>query len=344
MVGIGTLAADIPAGFIVNRIGRKAGMVIGCVLYALSVLCLFWVQSIWLVILLRLITGASTALWSISRHAFLAGTTVPDKRGRSISVIGGAMRISLFLGPALGGAVASRFGLRAPFLIFAGLSLLAGLVVIFFVKDPGDDRQSRVGGEGLRVVAFLKKHYRILFRAGSGQLFAAMIRTGRRIVIPLYAAEVIGLNVQMVGLIQSISNLVDMTMFYPAGLLMDRFGRKFAIVPCFLIQGIAMMFMPLTHGFAGLLIVACVIGLGNGLGSGSMLTLSSDLAPKESIGVFLGMWRVIADSGISGSPMIIGAIAGAFSLSASVVIISSFGVIAAGIFAFFVPETRRKSP
>ncbi|MCB0139017.1 MAG: MFS transporter, partial [Caldilineaceae bacterium] len=62
----------------------------------------------------------------------------------------------------------------------------------------------------------------------------------------LYGADMLGLDVQTIGWIVSISSFVDMSLFYPAGFIMDRFGRKFAYVPCFLIQGIGMALIPFT--------------------------------------------------------------------------------------------------
>lgn len=62
---------------------------------------------------------------------------------------------------------------------------------------------------------------------------------------------------------------------------MDRLGRKAAIVPSFVVQAVGMALIPLSHSYGGLLAVASLIGLGNGLGSGSMMTLGADLAPAR---------------------------------------------------------------
>jgi sugar phosphate permease len=87
---------------------------------------------------------------------------------------------------------------------------------------------------------------------------------------------------------------------------MDRLGRKVAIVPCFAIQGLVMLLLPLAGGFAGLLAVAAVRGFANGLGSGVMMTVGADLAPSGSRGEFLGVWRLVGDAGGSGAPLALG--------------------------------------
>ena len=49
-----------------------------------------------------------------------------------------------------------------------------------------------------------------------------------------------------------------------AGVIMDRWGRKFAYVPCFLIQGVAMAMIPFTTNYTQFVIAGLVIGFGNG--------------------------------------------------------------------------------
>ena len=116
-------------------------------------------------------------------------------------------------------------------------------------------------------------NYRILASAGTAQIFGQMIRAGRTIVIPLFAAEVLGLAVDQIGLIVSISVAVDFSLFVVAGWLMDRVGRKFAIVPCFGIQALGMALVPFATSYSSLLLAAVLIGIGNGLGAGTMMTL-----------------------------------------------------------------------
>src|SRR5690606_19523272 len=135
------------------------------------------------------------------------------------------------------------------------------------------------------------------------------IRMGRRVLIPLYAANVLGLGLESVGLIVSLAAAADFALFYPAGIIMDRYGRKHAIVPSFLIQALSLLLLPFAGGFGSLLAVAALGGLGNGIGSGTMLTLGADLAPPGRIGEFLGVWRLIGDAGSAAGPLIVGGFA-----------------------------------
>ncbi|MCC6791843.1 MAG: MFS transporter, partial [Thermomicrobiales bacterium] len=90
-----------------------------------------------------------------------------------------------------------------------------------------------------------------------------------------------------------------------------------------------------------LLAAAAVIGFGNGLGSGTMMTLGADLAPEGATGEFLGVWRLIGDAGAFVGPVAVGILASAAGLRGSAVLLAAFGAIAALVLAFLVEETRQ---
>lgn len=288
---VGTLVADVPAGNLLRHLSGKWAMILGISLVGLSVLALVWAGTVWEVFAYRFAAGVGGALWNLSRHAYLTEATKLAERGRAIALFGGTNRLGVFVGPAVGGVVATAYGLTAPFVVFVVLSALALVAVSMFTEqsepltsDHAVDPQKPVKHHFFEI---LTQHYQVLISAGSGQLLAQMIRASRQVIIPLYGASVLGLDLQAVGLIMSVSSLIDFSMFYPAGLLMDRLGRKYAILPCFFLQALGMAFVPLAAGALGLLVCASVMGLGNGLGSGTMMTLGADLAPQNALGEFL---------------------------------------------------------
>ena len=337
--GLGTLLMDLPAGNLLRRFDRRNIMTAGVLLIAVSVLALFWSQSIIEVFIYRVIAGVGAALWNLSRHAYLAEVTASHQRGRAIALFGGVNRIGVFAGPVLGGLLAANFGLRSPFLVFALLGVVTAVLAFSFVERG----KNKIAQSKHHVFEMLSEHRRVFAVAGTAQLGAQMIRAARRIVIPLYASSVLGLGVESIGFIMSAAAFVDMSLFYVAGSIMDRFGRKFAIVPCFSIQAIGMCLVPFATGFIPLLLIASVIGFGNGLGSGTMMTLGADLAPPQSLNEFLGVWRLIGDTGFMASPVIVGAVADVLALAPAAVVMSGVGFAAAGLFAFGVPETLNRT-
>lgn len=344
--GIGTLIADVPTGMIQRRFGNKQVMMIGILVKALSVSLLFFAPSIWFVLVLRLIAGFGRSMYTVSAHVYVTNQVGLAQRGKAISMFGGTHRLGGFIGPAIGGIIAGMLGLRAVFIV-VGLVSVVGLIIValFTLKGKRGKPESAQDSHDLHIRSVLVSNYRVLASAGTAQVFGQMIRAGRVIIIPLFAAEVLGLAVDQIGLIVSISVAVDFSLFIVAGWLMDRVGRKFAIVPCFGIQAIGMALVPFATSYSALLFAAVLIGIGNGLGAGTMMTLGADLSPARARGEFLGVWRLIGDMGHTGAPLVVGIVADILVLSSAIWVIAGSGLAAAGIFLFFVPETlRQKSP
>ena len=89
--------------------------------------------------------------------------------------------------------------------------------------------------------------------------------------------------------------------------------------------------------------MVCVVSSGNGIGSGTMMTLGADLAPKDARGEFLGVWRLIGDAGGAGGPLAVGAVAEAFGLRVAACTMAGVGVVAVLILALYVRETLEKA-
>jgi len=340
---MGTLVSDVPAGVVLHRIGLRRSMLIGCALVVAGTMGLTFDLTPGAIVALRILAGIGTAMWSLSRHSFMAQAVPPWQRGKAIALFGGINRIGLFGGPAIGGLIATGFGMHASFFV-AGLLGIVGWVAasIFVPADAPDDLPRR--GSGAARWKIVRKSLRVnaadISAAGMAQLLGQVIRQGRQLLIPLIGAQHLGLSAAEVGTVMTVAAILDMAMFMPAGFVMDRFGRKFSSVPSFAIMAIGIGLVPLAHNFATLLAVSMVIGFGNGLGSGSMMTLGADLAPAEATGEFLGIWRLIGDIGMVVGPLLVGIFAGVLGLNGSAYALMIAGLGASAVLAFLVKETR----
>jgi MFS family permease len=338
---LGTLITDVPAGAVLSRIGLRPAMWIGASLVAIGTAGLVIDGPVSFIAGLRVFAGIGTALWGLSRHAFIASATIATERGRAISVFGGINRMGMLAGPAVGGAIATAFGFDCAFLASAAMAAIALAVAVRYVSVDSHDGRGISGRDRWALVRkVVKVNRKDLGAAGIAQTLAQMIRAGRQFILPIYGASVIGLSAAQIGFIVTVASILDVAMFVPAGILMDRFGRKVAAVPSFAVMGIGVGMIPFTSSYLGLLVAACVIGFGNGIGSGTMMTLGADLAPRGATGEFLGIWRLIGDAGAFLGPIAVGVIASSTSLSVSAYLLSAIGISATFTLAFLVKETR----
>ena len=133
-----------------------------------------------------------------------------------------------------------------------------------------------------------------------------------------------------------------MTLFYPVGVVMDRWGRKWTIIPSLAVLSLSLMLIPLTGGFATFLAVGLLSGFGNGLGSGAVMTLGADLAPPDAAAEFLGVWRFVSDVGAAAAPAAVGGLAAALTLGFAAVATGGVGLVGAATMFVLVRETLRR--
>ena len=106
------------------------------------------------------------------------------------------------------------------------------------------------------------------------------LRAGRLLMIPLIGAEM-GFSAAEIGLAFSLSAAVDMAMFYPAGMIIDLVGRRWALGPAMLLLGLGVAALPFAGSFWTFAAVGILAGLGNGFGTGIFMTLGGDLSPAQ---------------------------------------------------------------
>ncbi len=342
VIAVGVVG-NIPAGILVERIGRKSAMLLGLFLIAVSTLGMGIAQQLIHLVVAQLIGGVGNALWMLSRHAYMTDVIPLVKRGRSIALFGGVNRMGTFAGKF--GAIFLGANLRLPFFVYAVIAVLTFIICILSIsetkREPMDNKQN-TQPYLKQLIHISKQHYKLLATAGVGQICVQTLRRGCHIIIPLYAKDVVELNTQSIRLVEMISSAVDMSMFPVAGAMMDRFGRRYATVPGISLFATGMLLMPFTGSFTWLLLAAVLMRFGNGIASGTMMTLGADLAPTDGTGEFLGLWRLTGDFGGSAGPVVVGNIADLFGLGYSGFALGGIGYLAVGIFLWLVPETLQK--
>jgi MFS family permease len=132
-------------------------------------------------------------------------------------------------------------------------------------------------------------------------------------------ADSLGIDPATISLIYGISAGVDMLLFYPGGAIMDRFGRVFVAVPAMLVLGLGFVLLTFTGTPLGVGLVAALMGLGNGISAGVVMTLGADAAPAADRAQFMAGWRVCSDLGASAGPLVISAVSSVAPLAAAAV-------------------------
>ncbi|HEX4233885.1 MAG TPA: MFS transporter [Caldimonas sp.] len=344
LIGIGSLVSNIPASLITARWGERWAIVGAALWGALGMALCVLATGIALFAIGVTMVGMSAAVFGLARQSYLTEAVPFHFRARALSTLGGVMRIGLFVGPFLAAAVIHAVGIAGAYWAGVGSLVVSAIVAVRMPDLPAHATVDTpaVGTAPLRATfrSVGLGHAKIFLTVGVGALLVSAVRASRQAVIPLWA-EGIGLDAATTSLIYGLAGGIDMLVFYPAGKVMDRKGRAWVAVPSMLIMGIALMLTPLTHGWISLLLVSLVIGFGNGIGSGMIMTLGADYSPVAGRAHFLGLWRLMSDIGSTGGPALLSAITAMVSLAAGIWCTGAIGFAAAWVLWHWIPRTAR---
>ncbi|SDG01657.1 Predicted arabinose efflux permease, MFS family [Cellulosimicrobium cellulans] len=343
LVPIGKILFDLPAGALAQRLGDRAAMLLAGGVAAVAFATIALTPSLGGLAAGVLALGASTAVFNLARQAYLTEITPPLRRARVLSTLAGVHRIGLFLGPFAGAAVIAATDVRGAYWLGTGAALTAVVVLAVVRPDPAEARPGRARLRGARSaprvgIARVARDHRHLFATlGVAILLVSAVRGARQTVIPLWG-EHLGLDAEVTSLIFGVSGALDMLLFYPAGKVMDRFGRLWVAVPSMLTMAVGLAVLPLAHTAPALAVVAAVLGVGNGMGSGIVMTLGADVAPADVRPTFLSVWRLFQDTGDALGPLVLSAGAALGSLAAGVWATAALGAGSAAALARWVPR------
>jgi MFS transporter, DHA1 family, tetracycline resistance protein len=120
--GFANFFASPVLGGLSDRYGRRPVLLIGFCGLATSFLLTAMATALWMLIVIRLVSGAMQANISVS-NAYVADITPPEGRARRFGMLGAMFGLGFILGPVMGGLLGA-IDLRLPFFAAGSLALL----------------------------------------------------------------------------------------------------------------------------------------------------------------------------------------------------------------------------
>jgi len=341
LLGIGSIVMNIPSGILATRVGERKAMLVAAAATVVGLaFCLVNAGRGAGALLVYgfgvLLIGAASAVYGLARQSYLTEMVPPRMRARALSTLGGTLRIGVFLGPFLGAGAMQLWGLPGAYYVSLAAIAAAGAIV-YRVPDLEASAERRAAAAQVTTGSVLKRYRRTFVTLGAGVLLLSAIRQTRQVVIPLWAAH-IGLSPTANSVIYGVAGAIDALTFYPAGKVMDVYGRRWVAVPCVIIMGVSFVLMPLTHAAVTLALTAMIMGFGNGIGSGIVMTLAADVSPAIGRPTFLGIWREIADAGSGAGPLLLSAVTALAGLGAGITVSGCVGFAAAAALWAWTPR------
>jgi MFS family permease len=327
------------AGRLGDRFGRKRVLVAGWLVGLPVPFLVIWAPTWAWIVAANVLLGVNQGLaWSttVIMKIDLVG---PHQRGfaTGLNEFAGYLAVAV---SALGtGLIAERFGLRPePFYLGIAVAALGLTISVLFVYDTtahvehesSTQSDTGQGSPGIRHPA--------LFSASQAGLVNNLNDGLAWGLFPLFFAAA-GLSVREIGLL---------AFAYPAtwglaqlwtGALSDRWGRKWLIVGGMLLQGAALLIMPMVHGLRPWFGTAVLLGVGTAMVYPTLLAAIGDVAPPSWRATAVGVYRFWRDLGYAVGALLAGVLADALTMPAA---IAAIGALTAGsgvLVAVRMPET-----
>ena len=161
-------------GALSDRFGRRPVLLVGFCALSLSFFVTAMATAIWMLIVVRLFSGAMQSNASVA-NAYVADITAPEDRAKRFGLLGSMFGLGFILGPVMGGLLGA-IDLRLPFFAAGSLALLNLLYGYFVLPEslPADRRRPFSWRAALNPIAALTELSRL---GGVGTLVAVVACT-----------------------------------------------------------------------------------------------------------------------------------------------------------------------
>ncbi len=348
----GVLTAVTPAvsgllgplwGRFADRLGRKMMMVRSLVGFVIIVAAMGLVTSVTQLLIARVLQGV-IAGFSVMAMALASVSCPKEKVPVAIGRVQGAQLLSVAIGPAAGGYVASHFGLRYAFFVTAGMCALAlvGLIVLFKEGRPHGVAE-RAGAEAdaglsLRDVFALRGFPLVL-----GLLFVGQfIDRGLSLLVPLKVGGLPDVTriAATSGEIISLAAVCATGSALLAGRLTQRWPAERLLLIGLIAGGLPCALMAWAGGWRSLMVLRCLTGLCLGGALTLAYSLGGTLVSSERRGAAFGWLALSVQVGTAASPLASGGLA-ALSLSGAFLLDGALAWLAAALLLIGARRLRR---
>ena len=343
--GIVKAGANLFAGRLGDRVGRKRVLITGW-LFGLPVpLLLYYAPSWSWIIFANVLLGLNQGFaWSttVIMKIDLVG---PKRRGLAMGLNEAAGYLAVSGAALLTGYLAGSYGNRSALLWVGGVAASLGLVLsVFFVRESrlhveAEGRGQAVANRSFREIFWLASWKdRTLFSVSQAGMVNNLNDGMAWGLFPLFFAAG-GLSLREVSILGALYPAVWGLVQLVTGALSDRWGRKLLIASGMVLQGAAILSLPLVTGFAPWAIASAFLGVGTAMVYPTLLATIGDVAHPSWRASAVGVYRLLRDGGYALGALLAGLIADLLGLRWAIAAVGALTVLSGLVALVIMRET-----
>jgi DHA1 family multidrug resistance protein-like MFS transporter len=315
-------------GRLSDRHGRRIFLAVGLALYTVFSLAYASANTVAHLIVVRMLHGASAGMVIPIAQAYIGELSPEGREGAYM----GSFMVSLFaafgLGPLVGGPLADRFGMHAPFYAMGALSAVAFVLVVTMLPELGLHRERWQNRASVRLVL---GHTVIL----GVLVFRSAVAFGRGVVVPFlpFVAQAKGASLSLIGLLLATNILLSSFMQIPFGRLADRVPRAHLMGFGMLGSALVIFAIPFMHTVGQLFVLQAATGVVSALGFPAAIATATRCGRRlNGMGTVMSLFNSGMSVGLILGPLGGGLLVGTLGLD--FVFKGGSLVVAAGFVAF----------
>lgn len=299
---MGALVARLFAGKWLARVGYKKMLCVGIIASIVMTLTYFGVNSIFLLLVVRLFHGATFGIISTSAATIVADIIPKERSGEGIGYYSLSQTLATAIGPFFGMLLSMHGSYSIIFAVCTIASVISLVIAPFLSLRKMELTEEQMNGiQGFKLSNFIE----------SGAVPISIICM---LIYLCYSSIVSFLTVYAKAI-----NLVDAASFFfivyailvlitrPAvGRLFDSKGENSVMYPAIFLFAIGMLLFSHSCHAHTLLLAAALIGLGLGAIQSSTQAIAVKITPPHRLGLANSTYFMFADIGMGIGPLLVG--------------------------------------
>jgi MFS family permease len=326
------IVVKLPAGTLSDVFGRRRLLIAGALVFASLPFTYLAVSTLFVLVLLRFVHGAATAIFGPVASASLSDVAPPASRGTWLSTYSTLQGTGQALGPVLAGYLIATGRFDLAFLA----SGLIGVAVPFIVAGwPGVSRvgPARAPWQEFRRGVAEVGHDRLVIVTSGAQAAQFVLNGMLNAFLPLYGRDVLGLTTSELGWLFALQTVTTLAVRPVIGFVSDRAGRRWVIVTGLTTCGAAMLVVSLATNLGGTVTAILMYAAGVATTTAATSAYITDITRRARYGAAHGVFGTIYDIGDALGPIAGGLLVASLGYASMFQVMAAVALMMALVFA-----------
>jgi len=331
---VGLILTQVPSGYLLDRFDNRAVMGPSAVAFVLLTILFQLDHSFPVFLLLRVVGGVLVGLVFTGGVSIVGRVVSADRQGVATGIYLTSPPASFAIAHVTGPPVASAFGPRSAFLVYA-LVVAAGLAL--FVVAAREPIQGDQAPTASAFVAALRNRSVLLVGLSGFSAYALYVFLNTW--LPIYGREMLALTLSEAGIVTAAVPLVGIAARSSGGWLSSYLGGRRPVLAAGLLGGLVLfLLIPLTDRVIVFVLLAAGAGFAVQLGAGVYFVLTRELAAVGTEGTSLTVLTTVIFAGSFSAPIGGRWLITTYSWNVAIAVFAGVGVLGA---LALVPITER---